>query len=157
MPFLESLEPEDVLAIRGMRSLAYDGWLSALIGHPTLQDGISDSQTTLVTAASTMQNSREISRMFDPGYAHIESFSSGTALTPDLKISIVRTGTQPQPWTAEYLVNAVEFAETTMQQPLPVSHVITLLNDNAVTGGFAGTNHGNAITYRPEYEDGETA
>ncbi len=155
MPFLESLDPEDVLAIRGMHSLAHDGWLSALIGHPTLQDGISDLQTTLVAAASTMQNSREITRMFDPGYAHIETFSSGTALTPDLKISIVRTGTQPQPWTAEYLANAVGFAETTMQQPLPVSHVITVLNDNAVTGGSAGTNHGNAISYKPEYEEGQ--
>ncbi len=157
MPFLESLEPTDVLAIRGMRNLAYDGLLSILMGHPAIQDGISDSQTTLVAAASTMQNPREIGLMLNPGYADIETLSSGTALTPNLKISIVRTGTQPQPSTAQHVRNAVEFAETTMQQPLPVSHVIAVLNDNAVIGGFAGTNHGNAFSYKPEYEDGETA
>ena len=157
MPFLESLEYDDVLAIRGMRSLAQDGRLSALIEHPTFQDGITDAQTTLVTATATLQDSAEISRMLSPRYAAIEAVSGETELTPHLKISIVRTGTQPQPWTADTIRDAVEFAEQTMGQPLPVGHVIVVLNDNAVTGSFAGTNHGYAIGYLPEYEQAQDA
>ena len=49
----------------------------------------------------------------------------------------------------------MEFAEQTMQLPLPVSHVIVVLNDNAVPEGFAGANHGHAFSYRPEYEAGQ--
>ena len=152
MPFLKSVESDDVLAIRGMYSLAYHGRLSVLIGHPSLQNGITDAQITLVTATATLQDSAEISRMLSPGYAAIEAVSGETELTPHLKISIVRTGTQPQPWTAEAVRDAVGFAEQTMGQPLPVGHMIVVLNDNAVTGNYAGINHGYAIGYLPEYE-----
>ena len=155
MPFLDTIEADDVLAIRGMHSLANDGLLSALIDHPTLQTGIADAQTTLVTATATLQDAEEISRMLSPGHAAIETLSAGTELTPNLKISIVRTGTQPQPWTMEGVRDAVEFAERTMQLPLPTSHVIVVLNDKAVPGGYAGANHGYAIGYLPEYELGQ--
>ena len=36
--------------------------------------------------------------------------------------------------------------------PLPVDHVIVVLNDKAVTGGYAGTNYGFAVGYLPKYE-----
>ena len=152
MPFLESIEPDDVLAMYGMRNLAYDGLLSALIDHPTLQSGITDTQTTLVTAAAILRDAEQISRMLDPGYAAIETLSSGTELTPHLEISIIRTGTQPQPGTADALKDAVEFSERTMQLPLPTSHVIVVLNDDSVTSGYAGTNYGFAVGYLPKYE-----
>ena len=155
MPFLESLEYDDVLAIRGIHSLAYDGLLYALIETPAWQRGFDDNQTTLVAAIGTLNNGPEISRMMSPDYADIETFSGGTERTTDLKISIVRTGTQPQSWTSEGVRDAVEFAERTMQLPLPVRHVLLVLNDNAVIGGFAGVNHGHAISYRPKYEEGQ--
>ena len=155
MPFLESLESDDVLTIRGMYSLADDGLLSVLIDHPTLQGGITGAQTTLVAATAALQSAEEISRMLSPGYAAIETVSSETELTPHLKISIIRTGSQTKPWTAEAVRDAVEFAERTMQLPLPASHVIVVLNDKAVTGNYAGTNHWYAIGYLPEYEQRE--
>ena len=156
MPFLATLEYDDVLALRGMRSLAHDGLLSALINTPAWQSGFTNAQTVLAAAAGTLNDSQEIRRMMEPGYANIETISSGTALTPDLKISIVRAGTQPKSWTAGYIEEAVKFAEETMGLPLPVSHVILVLNDNAVTGGFAGNNHGHAISYLPEYEQAQS-
>ena len=157
MSFLESLEYEDVLALRGMHSLAQSGLLPTLIGTTAWRSGFTDAQTVLAAAAGTLNDGQEIRRMMEPGYANIETVSSGTALTPDLKISIVRAGTQPRPWTAGYLGGAVKFAEETMGLPLPVSHVILVLNDNAVTIDFGGTNHGHAISYLPEYEQAQSA
>ncbi len=156
MPFLDTIEADDVLAIRGMRSLANDGLLSALIDHPTLRNGITDAQTTLVAAAGTLRDAEEIRRMLNPGYATIETLSSETERTPNLKISIVRTGTQPQRWTAEGVRDAVEFAERTMQLPLPVSHIIVVLNDKAFTENYGGANSGFAFSLNPEGEQAQS-
>ena len=155
MPFLKSLESDDVLAIRGIEELASneDGdLLQALLGHPTLRNGITNNLTTLVAAAGTHWDADEIRRFLNPGYADIEVLSKGTELTPDLKISIVRTGSQPQPHTAEIARDAVEFAEGIMQMPLPVSHVIIVLNDKTGNKGYGGANHGYAFSYNPERE-----
>ncbi len=152
MPFLTTLEYDDVLAIWGMHSLAHDDLLAALMDTPAWQSGFTDAQTTLVAAAGTLNDRQEVTRMMNPGYADIETLSRGTELTPDLKISIVRTGSKSQPWTAEGVRSAIEFAERTMQLPLPVSHVITVLNEKAFTENFVGTNFGFAFGYDPEDE-----
>ena len=152
MPFLASVETDDVLAIRGMNKLASKGLLPALVEHPAFQDGITDDETTLIAAAGTLQDPEEISLLLEPGYASIETVSRGTKLTPNLRISIVRTGTQSRPGTAGAVRDAVEFVERSMQLPLPVDHVLVVLNEKAVFGSFAGTNYGFAIGYLPKYE-----
>ena len=157
MPFLQTLEYDDVLALQGMRSLAHNGLLQALMDTPAWRSGFTDTQTVLVAAAGTLNESQEIRQMMGPGYANIETVYGGAALTPGLKISIIRAGTQPRPWTADYIEGAVKFAEETMGLPLPVRHVILMLNDNAVTIDFGGTNHGHAISYLPEYEQARSA
>ena len=153
MPFLESLEPDDLLALRGMHNLAVNGHLSFLLGRPALEGGITDAETALVAAAATVSSLDEIGRMLSPGYTRVETASLSTKKTPYLKISIFRTGTQSKPWTAEAVRDAVEFAENKMGQALPVDHVVLVLDQHAVTGSFAGTNHGFAIGYMPDRED----
>ena len=155
MPFLESFELDDVLAIRGIYDLASNEdseLLKALMDHPKLRNGITDSQTTLVAAAGTHWDAGEIRRILSPGYVNIEVLSEGTELTPHLKISIVRAGSEPQPATAEIARDAVEFAEGIMQMPLPVGHVIIVLNDKTGNKGYGGTNHGYAFSYLPDAE-----
>ena len=122
------------------------------MSHPALSNGITDAQTTLVAAAGTLREAEEVRRMLNPGYADIEILSKGTELTPNLRISIVRTGSQGQPWTAEGVWEAVEFAERTMQLPLPLNHVIVVLNDKAFIENYGGTNFGFAFGYDPEDE-----
>ena len=156
MPFLATLEYDDVLAIRGMGRLAYNSQLSAVTETSAWQEGLTDAHTILVSAAATLNDRQEISRIMNPGYAAVETAYRPTELTPALKISIVRAGTESRPATIGHVEDAVKFAERTMQLPLPVSHVILVLNDNAVTTDFAGTNHGHAISYKPEYEAGQT-
>ena len=152
MPFLAFLESDDVLVIHAMHNLAYNGLLPGLVAHPTYLDGITDDETTLIAAAGTLQDPAEISLLLEPGYASIETVSRGTKLTPNLRISIVRTGTQSRPGTTDAVRDAVEFVERSMQLPLPVDHVLVVLNEKAVFGSFAGTNYGFAIGYLPKYE-----
>ena len=129
--------------------------LATIINHPTLRDGITDGLATLVVAAATLRDAHEIERMLNPGYADIETLSKGTALTPNLKISIVRTGTPRQPDTASGLWSGLEFSERMLQTPLPVSHAIFVMNHNAVPEGHGGGNHkGFAIAYNPGFEQG---
>lgn len=155
MPFLESLEPDDVLAIRGIDGLARneDGsLLSALMDHPTLRNGITDAKTTLVTAASTLWDADEIRRMLNPGYASVEVLSEGTELTPSLKISIVSPGSEPGPRTTGVVGSAVTFAERAMGIPLPISHVIVVLSDKTGDKGIRSSSNirGYAISILPE-------
>ena len=158
MPFLESVESDDILVLRGITYLVSRSQhmeLATIINHPTLRDGITGGLATLVVAATTLRDADEIERMLNPGYADIETLSKGTALTPHLKISIVRTGTPRQPDTASGLWNGLEFSERMLQTPLPVSHAIFVMNHNAVPEGHGGGNHkGFAIAYNPGFEQG---
>ena len=149
MPFLHTPDTTDVLALRSMRRLAHEEALAPLTDHASVLDGITEDETTLVTAVGTLyRDTDEISRMLDPGYASIET----TTGAPGLQISIIRSGSQSQPWTADAVADAVDYAEQVMLLDLPVDHVILVLNDKAVSSTAAGTNYGFAISYLPEYE-----
>ena len=149
MPFLQTPDTTDVLALRSMHRLANEEALAPLMEHASFLDGITDNETTLVAAVGTLyRDTDEISRMLDPGYASIET----TTGAPGLQLSIIRTGSQSQPWTADAVADAVDYAEQVMLLDLPVDHVILVLNDKAVSSTAAGTNYGFAISYLPEYE-----
>ena len=78
MPFLESFEPDDALAIQGITELARaedNSLLPALLNHPTLRNGITNDLTTLVAAAGTHWDAGEIRRILSPGTADIEVLS----------------------------------------------------------------------------------
>ena len=150
MPFLQTPDTTDVLALRSMHYLAHEEALVPLIEHASFLDGITDNETTLVAAVGTLyRDTDELSRMLDPGYASIETTTGALGL----QISIIRSGSQqPQPWTADAVADAVDYAEQVMLLDLPVDHVILVLNEKAVSSTFAGTNYGFAISYLPEYE-----
>ena len=154
MPFLESLEPDDVLAIRGIQDLARDkddSLLPALMNHPTLRNGITDAQTILVAAVGTLWDSDEMRRVLNSGNSDIETLSKGTKLTPNLKVSVVSPGFEPRPQTAELVWRAVTFAERAMGIPLPVSHVIVVLSDKTGSKALRTSSHlGYAISILPE-------
>ena len=144
MPFLETVEPDDVLALRGIQRVASfeDIRLSALLNHQTLVGGITDEQTTIVVAASVGRDVAEIRRVLRPGYADIQEAITGTQLTPDLKVSIFRTTRRIPTETIDRIRDAVEFSEGMMNLPLPVSHVIVVQNEESVVEESGGTNFG---------------
>ncbi len=152
MPFLLSPDTTDVLAIRGMKKLAYEGRLAPLTDHAIFQDGVTDEETTLIAAVGTLSDADEIRGVLNPEGAAIETVSLGTELTPHLRISIVRTDSQSRPGTIEATRDLIQFVENTTGLPLPVDHVIIMLSENAVTDKYAGTNYGFAFSYLPKYE-----
>lgn len=147
MPFLASVEGDDVLALRSLQWLTFqqDGRLDAVLGHQTFGEGITDDETTLVVAAGTIRTASAIRDILDPGAARTEVAFEATEFTPDLKISIVRTGTQSRGSTVGDVRDTVEFVERIMQRPLPVSHVVVMVDDYAVTEHYGGTNFGYAF------------
>ena len=158
MPFLSSIERDDVLALRSLHQLASsrDGRLEAVLSHPTVRDGITDDETTLVAATGTIRGASEVRRILEPGNARTEVVFEQTRHTPNLKISVIRTGTQSRQSTTDDIRDAVEFVEGIMSRPLPVSHIIFVVDDHAVTEGYAGTNYGFAFSALPDDEQHET-
>ena len=121
MPFLDSPDTTDVLALRGMNKLADQGALDALTEHPIFWDGITEDDTILIAASGTLYSTPdEIRHVLELGPASIETESLGTDLTPNLKISIVRTDSPAKPDTIEATRDLVEFVENTMGLPLSV-------------------------------------
>ena len=152
-PFLRTLESGDVLALEAASTLAASGVLDRLTDHPAFQDGITDAETVRVAAAGTLYSAPdEIERMLNPDEYHVETLVTPTPFTPNLRVSIFRSGTQSRPGTAKAIRDAVAFAEDVMQKPLPTNHVIVVLNDNAVRPGAAGINYRFAVGYSPDYE-----
>lgn len=154
MPFLASVEGDDVLALRSLQSLALqrDERLDAVLEHQNFHDGITDDQTTLVVAAGTIRTASAIRNILGPGVARTEVAFAATEQTPDLKISVVRTGTQSRPSTVDDVRDTVEFVERIMQRPLPVNHVVVVLDDYAVTENYGGTNFGFAFSLLSDSE-----
>ena len=145
MPFLKSLDLDDVLALNALSNSSHDAKLDVILEHPTLRNGITDDLTTLVVAAAVIREAGEVRRMLNPGYADIEVLTEGTTLTPDLKISIVRTEEPSWDGAAQGLKYAVEFVESKLQAPLRVPHVIVVINDMATPGNSGAVFHWFAI------------
>jgi len=145
MPFLETLEFDDSLAVLALYRLARysdDGRFKVLMEHPTLESGITDDLTTLVAAAGTIRVADEVERMLNPGYANIEVYTGQTELTPELKISIVRTHSEPRPETMPELVRIAEQLESLMQVPLPKPHLIFVISDWSTSVSSRGISQG---------------
>ncbi len=152
MPFLQSLETGDILALDAMERLARHGLLTTLLDHPAVLLGITYAQTVRIAAAGTYyQNSTSPEKALDPHRTTVEGGHGPTGLTPSLQISIVRTA-QGKPGTIQAVQEAVDSVEQVMQRPLPTDHVVLVLDDEAVTETYAGTNYGFAISYKAEYE-----
>ena len=159
MPFLASVESDDVIALRSLHSLASqrDGRLEAVLGHQAFLDGITDGETTLIVAAGTIRTASAIRNILGRGAARTEVAFEATDRTPDLKISIVRTGTESRQATVDDVRDTVEIVERIMQRALPVSHVIVVADDYAVVEDYGGTNFGYAFSLLPDDEQHETA
>ena len=148
MPFLVSFDTVDSLALRAIQRLAREGQLRTLTENPVFQDGITDDETVLVAAVGTLEDPDEIKRVLTPGVTQIETLSAGTDLTPNMTVSIAWTDGDPVPGIIEDALYLIEFTENTIDLPLPVDHVVILLNKVAA-GGRLGINHGFAFTYLP--------
>ena len=154
MPFLESLDPPDVVAMESLASLAYfnAATFREVISHPTFDNGITDEWAPIV---ATLYNVNEeapafVDILLDPAQVTQEWRTITLPHSGDVDLVIIRTGPGAQR-SMDLLENAVRSAEDFMGVPLPTNYV-GLLFGNTVSGYSAGTNYSTHVVALAEYD-----
>ena len=160
MPFLESIEESDVLALASLYQLALLEWdklttstrFDVFTSHPAIADGITDEETVFVTLASNAYelNPGLTDTLLDPSAVMSETRSINLPMAGEVELVIVRT--QPgSERSLDLLEETVRFTESYMGEPLPVNLVLLLYAD-ALEPGFAGHNSGRNIVVHPDFD-----
>ena len=154
MPFLSTLEPADIAAIRSLASMAYfqSRGFEYVMARVSLSEGITDAQSHIVAMLYGVYkiNPSLVDTLLDPSLTTTERRMISLPLTGNVELVIVRTS----PGAArsmDLLEYAARTSEELMGEPLPTNFVGLLFGD-AVSGGFAGTNFGTHITIRSKYD-----
>ena len=160
MPFLETVEEADVLALESLNQLALLNWTTLadpsefeeFMLHPAIADGITDEETVFVTVASNAYewNPGLIDTLLDPAEVMSERRTIELAMAGEVELVIVRI----QPGSAksmDLLEESVRFAESYMGEPFPVN-LILLLYADAVKPGFVGHNSGTGMVVQPDFD-----
>ena len=154
MPFLTAIDPADISALDALSGLAgyREESLEQILAHPSLAGGITDALTPIVAmlygVAKTNPSSIEL--LLNPNSVSLERRSIALSLTGEVDLAIVRT----RPGAArsmDLLEHSVRTSEELMGKPLPTRYV-GLLYEDAMSGGFAGTNFGTHIAILPKYD-----
>ncbi len=161
MPFLDTVDPADVLAVESLYRLAYFGPddsmepLLKVLAYPSVADGIVDDETAIIaTIHSTLRRNRDpegaaaiVDDLLDPETVLLERRGVDLPLAGTVPLVIVRTVPGP-PVTMDLLEDAVRHVEGFMSLPFPTGQVNYLFAD-ALAGGGAGANSRTHITSRP--------
>ena len=154
MPFVATVEPPDVTALRSLWELAafHPESFERVMSHPTLSSGISDSWSSVVATlnGAAVNNPSLLDRLLDPDTVSLEQRSLRLPLAGEVVVDIIRTGSGTAR-SMDLLEHSLRCAEEFMAAPLPASHV-GLLFENAVSGSAAGTNFGTHMAVLPEYD-----
>ena len=155
MPFLQSIEPGDLPAIRALSSIVQDdsAQFSAILRHPNFQGTITDEWTPIIaTLWGAYRNDPSlIPVLLTPGMISLESRKIELPNTGTVELHIVRVEGERNPRVMDMLEEAVANVEFFMALPLPVQMVSVLFADS-VGDSYAGNNLGTSITVRPQYE-----
>ena len=130
MPFLETLEPADALAVRSLRRLSCCSDTKKFrqtMAHPTIKDGISDEEAIIV---ATLQSARYFDTdifdpLLDPDTVTLEERTIDLPHTGKVPLTIVRIRPGAER-TMDLLERAVRTVEGFVETPFPVRHVIYL-------------------------------
>ena len=160
MPFLETVEEADVLALESLNQLALLNWTTLadpsefeeFMSHPAIADGITDEETVFVTVATDAYevNPGLIDILLDPAEVMSETRTIELPMAGEVELVIVRI----QPGSAksmDLLEEAVRFAEGYMGERFPLNLVLLLYAD-AVKDDFAGHNSGTGMVVHPDFD-----
>ena len=132
MPFLETSEPVDALALRALRRLACCGEgvsrkFRQAMDHPTISDGISDEEAKIVATLHDARffNPDIFDQLLDPDTVTLEDRTINLPHTGETELTIVRIRPGAER-TMNLLERAVRTVEGFVETPFPVRHVIYL-------------------------------
>ncbi len=154
MPFLETLDPPDVSAVKALSQLASfrETDFQRVLSHPTLSDGITDDWAKIVATLYGVSdtNSELIDTLLDPDQVTLEERVIELPLAGETDLAIIRTGPGADR-SMDLLEHSVRYAEEFMGVPFPTNYVGWLVGD-AVTPTFGGNYYGTHIVTLPKYD-----
>ena len=158
MPFLETVDGVDAAAASSLSALFWASddkdYLTQVLAHTTLKDGISDDEAFVVAALGTVVEDRPelLDTLLGLGPDAVEKRIIQLPLAGDVTISVlnVNPGTYR---TIDILEQVLRAQEAFMDVPLPRSYVGLLVADATLHGGGGGPS--GLITVDPVYADDE--
>ena len=154
MPFLDTLEPADALAVESLSYLAFRDMpvFRRVMRHPAVLDGIDDAEARMVVLleGTAQFDPSLVGVLLDPSRTHTEQRTVALPLSGSVTLAITRT----RPGAArsmDLLEEAVRTTEAIMDRPFPAEYV-ALLFEKAVPGYFGGTHNGLNLTIIPDYD-----
>ena len=134
MPFLDSVEDWDVLALRSLHNISArdaDGFME-LMTHPKITDGITDEETKIVAVLG------QATYAYAPGAAEVLLEDTGVYIQERLielpysgETLLAVIGVQdPDTRSMDYFEHAVRTIERFMGEPYPIDYLALLYYDN---------------------------
>ena len=154
MPFLETLDPPDVSAVKALSQLSSfrESDFQRVLSHPTLSDGITDDWAKIVATLYGVSDTNPIliDTLLDPDQVTLEERIIELPLAGETHLAIIRTGPGAER-SMDLLEHSVRYAEKLMGIPFPVGYVGWLYED-AIPPSAAGANFGTHIAALPKYD-----
>ena len=154
MPFIATLEPHDLVALRSLRRLAYrnPAVFQQVMSHPTLRGGITDHWAQIVATlyGVSRYNPALIHTLLDPDRVIVERRRIGLRLSGEVDLAIIRTAPGALR-SMDLLAHSVRNTESFMGHALPAGY-IPVLFANAVPAYAAGAHFGTHIAILPRYD-----
>ena len=154
MPFLDTLQPHDLLAMESLARLVYTDFSAfrRIMAHPRISDGIDDEDAQIVAllAGINRTNAGLVEEVLDASKVSVEQRIVRLPLAGEVTLSIIRTRSGA-PQTMDLLEHAVRSAEDLMGKSFPVRYVALLFED-AVAGAYTGVNFGTHSDILPKYD-----
>ena len=133
MPFMETVEFADIMAVRSL-ALLYEKGGSRLLGevmaHPSLLFGIDDDEAKIVATLHSVAEfgTDQVWRLFTPGIVKVEERRIELPLTGTVDLAVIRTQ-RGAARGMDLLEHSVRQAEEVMQLPLPTRYVAVLFTE----------------------------
>ena len=154
MPFMDSIDGTDALAVRSLRSLEYDDEETFLkvMAHPKIVDGITDEEAKMITLLGGTYSYRPESGdvLLRGTGVYWEERTVELPISGDVSLAVVRIRDQSTA-SMDFLEHSVRTIEEFMGVSLPTTY-IALLYDDAVFPGSGGTNFGTHMAMQLLYD-----
>lgn len=144
MPFLDSVESPDAMAVRSLESFEDAGSAEflELMTHPAVSDGIDDEEAKIITlmAGTNKYKPELVSVLLDGSSVFKEERIVNLPHSGKVLLAIIRFHDRvtPSP-NMDYLEYVVRHHEGFMGEPLPTNYVVWYFVDYVSSGHHAGT------------------
>ena len=157
MPFLESVESRDLLAMLSLQRLERDNteYYLKIMSHPRIADGITDEETKIVAllAGTYSKRPESVDFLLRGVGVFIEERTIQLPHTGETLLAIVRIRNQTTP-AMDYLENSVRAIEAVMGAPFHTNYIALYFDDTTtytIGGTYFGTHMAMSLLYDVEY------